>query len=511
MFVEILDIQRETVLFIAAVGPSVSEVSYAQGQSQGQGMYSQSYNPSWRNHPNLSYKNNQNSIPFNTGQSGVSAKPFGQQSVFNYQKQQDEQNSQTSKLEEIMKMQVELMNKMNVEVHGLKESIRNLNSKMESICGSTVEDRHLDKLPSQPEPNPKAHCGAISSLDAVNTRSGVNASPILPIPRAYLPPALRNQQKESEYAQGMDSSNKNEVPACKGTSVDTAKIPFPERLEKTKDDRQFAKFLEVMKDVQIMIPIFDAVMHMPMYAKFLKDLLTKKRNMEEPEVITLSKECSAIIQNSLPTKLDDPGSFCVPCRMGENSFSALCDLGSSVSVLQVSVSKIMQLGELKPTAITLQLADRSLRRQVGILEDVPVTVGKISYPVDFIVLDMSDKSEAIILGRPFLATAGALIDVKGAKLTMRFGEEEVMFDMKHPTHIPYSQDTCMRIDTIHSCVEDIFKDKSRQTVEPIGEEGCHFAIYQIADDKGCNGKELNSHMKEMELKPVTAPVWYYKI
>ena len=166
------------------------------------------------------------------------------------------------------------------------------------------------------------------------------------------------------------------------------------------------------------------------------------------------------------------------------------------------------LGELKPTAITLQLADRSLRRPLGILEDIPTTVGKFAYPVDFIVLDMSDKSEAIILGRPFLATAGALIDVKGAKLTLRFGGEEVMFDMKHPTHTPYSQDTCMRTDTTHSCVEDIFTDKSRQTVEPTEEEGCHFAIYQIAYDKGCNGKELDSHMKEMELKPLPAHLKY---
>ena len=78
MFVEILDIQRETVLFIAAVGPSVSEVSYAQGQSQGQGAFSQSYNPNWRNHPNLSYKNNQNSASYQ-GQSSANSRPFTQQ------------------------------------------------------------------------------------------------------------------------------------------------------------------------------------------------------------------------------------------------------------------------------------------------------------------------------------------------------------------------------------------------------------------------------------------------
>jgi hypothetical protein len=159
-------------------------------------------------------------------------------------------------------------------------------------------------------------------------------------------------------------------------------------------------------------------MHIPMYAKFFKEMLSKKRNIEEPEIIALSKECSAIIQNSLPTKLDDPGSFCVPCKIGSKSFVALCDLGSNVSVLPSLVSKELQMGELHSTAITLQLADRSLRKPEGILMDVPVLVENFAYHVDFIILDMNDKSEAVILGRPFLATAGALIDVQGAKLTL---------------------------------------------------------------------------------------------
>jgi len=102
-------------------------------------------------------------------------------------------------------------------------------------------------------------------------------------------------------------------------AITTNNIPFPERFNKPKDDKQFAKFLETMKGVQITIPILEAVLHVLMYAKYFKELLTKKRSMSEPEVVTLSKECSAIIQNSMPQKLDDPGSFCVPCVIGNKT------------------------------------------------------------------------------------------------------------------------------------------------------------------------------------------------
>ena len=117
---------------------------------------------------------------------------------------------------------------------------------------------------------------------------------------------------------------------------------------------------------------------MPMYAKFFKDLLTKKRSIDDFEIVTLTKECSAIIQNTLPKKLDDPGSLCIPCLIGNKVFNALCDLGSSVSVLPKSVCQMMPLGELQETSMTLQLADRTFRSPEGILVDILVIVGKFA-------------------------------------------------------------------------------------------------------------------------------------
>ena len=148
------------------------------------------------------------------------------------------------------------------------------------------------------------------------------------------------------------------------------KIPFPVRLETTKKDKKVNKFLEIMKEVQVTIPILDAVLHVLMYAKFFKELTSKKRTIEGPKVITLTKECSALIQNIIRKKMDDPGSFCIPLVIGNRVFNVLCDLGSSVNVLPKAALQMMPSGERKETSMTPQLADRTFRRLEGILMDI---------------------------------------------------------------------------------------------------------------------------------------------
>ncbi|XP_020243263.1 uncharacterized protein LOC109821488 [Asparagus officinalis] len=147
---------------------------------------------------------------------------------------------------------------------------------------------------------------------------------------------------------------------------------------------------------------------MPSYAKFLKEILSNKRRLEEYETVALTQECSDIIKNKLPPKLKDPGSFSIPCTIGDMSINrALCDLGASVSLMPLSIFNKLQIGDLKPTTISLQLADRSVKRPIGKLEDVPIQVGKFFIPVDFVILEIKEDSQvSIILGRPFLTTAG---------------------------------------------------------------------------------------------------------
>ncbi|KAJ9186652.1 hypothetical protein P3X46_002199 [Hevea brasiliensis] len=139
---------------------------------------------------------------------------------------------------------------------------------------------------------------------------------------------------------------------------------------------------------------------MPSYAKFLKEILSNKRRLEDYETVALTEECSAILQRKLPPKLKDPGSFSIPCHIGEScSIKALCDLGASVSLMPLSIYEKLNMGDLKPTHISLQLADRSIKYPEGILENIPLKVGKFYIPVDFVILDMEEDSHMpIILG-----------------------------------------------------------------------------------------------------------------
>ncbi|XP_056691761.1 uncharacterized protein [Spinacia oleracea] len=147
---------------------------------------------------------------------------------------------------------------------------------------------------------------------------------------------------------------------------------------------------------------------MPTYSRF------SKRDCDVKETVNLTENCSAIILNQMPRKLKDPGSFSIPCAIKKLEISnALCDLGTSVSLLPYSVFAKLEVGDLVPTNITLPLADRSVKYPIGKIEDVPLRVGGFVIPVDFVVLDIDeDVHVPIILGRPFLATAGATIDVK---------------------------------------------------------------------------------------------------
>lgn len=303
-------------------------------------------------------------------------------------------------LEKKVNKQGEVLHSMKSEMNGLKEMIQIMAAKMDSLVTIKNATSTEGKLPAQAEQNPRAQCGAIT------TRSRNVLEPILPTPRRnYVPPAMRNGMHNiPEHAETSRAHKEVHDNQTKGVTPESVveqkqdsqksyqKIPFPERFEKTKEEKQFAKFLEKMKEVQVTIPILDVVLHVPMYAKFFKDLISKKRSLEEPEVITLTKHSSAIIQNTLPQKLDDPGSFCIPCMVGTKKFTALCDLGSSVSVIPLSVSKTLSLGELQSTPLMLQLANRTFRKPAGMLFDVLITVDTFSYLADFVVLEMEDNS-----------------------------------------------------------------------------------------------------------------------
>src|SRR5262249_51768999 len=188
---------------------------------------------------------------------------------------------------------------------------------------------------------------------------------------------------------------------------------------------------------------------MPKYVKYLKEIMSNKRKLEDLARITLSEECLAILQNKLPPKLKDPGSFTILCTIGSLSIDrALADLGAGINLMSYSMFRKLGLGEPKPIRMSIQLAEKSTRYPRGIIEDVLLKVDKFIFPVDFVILDMEENFEVpLILGRPFLATGRALIDVEQGKLILRVQEEEVIFETSYKS--PFADDfSCYKINKI---------------------------------------------------------------
>ena len=219
-------------------------------------------------------------------------------------------------------------------------------------------------------------------------------------------PSLNDNANKEQLNEKQSAENSTEVK----TSLS---VPYPQRLKKHKLDKQFTKFMDVFKKLHINISFADALEQMPSYVKFMKDILSQKRRLADFETVNSTEECNAILQRKLPQKLKDPSSFTILCTIGNAIFErALCDLGASINLMPLSIFKHLGLGEARSTTVTLQLADRSLKHPRGVIEDVLVKVDKFIFPADFIVLDMEeDKEIPIILGRPFLATGRAMIDV----------------------------------------------------------------------------------------------------
>ncbi|XP_016192306.1 uncharacterized protein LOC107633183 [Arachis ipaensis] len=170
---------------------------------------------------------------------------------------------------------------------------------------------------------------------------------------------------------------------------------------------------------------------MHLYAKFQKELINKKRSWHEKETVLLTQECSAVIQKGLPPKHQDPGSFFLPCTIGNMTIKkALCDLGASINLMPYSMMRKLCIEEVKPIHMSLELVDKSLVFSKGVIENLLVKVDKFIFPTDFVILDLGEEgSNSIILGRPFLATARAIIDVEQGELTLRVHDKSITLNV----------------------------------------------------------------------------------
>ncbi|GJX40795.1 reverse transcriptase domain-containing protein [Tanacetum coccineum] len=268
-------------------------------------------------------------------------------------------------------------------------------------------------LPSNTQPNPrgsKAYQPPQARNEHVNvvfTRSGKSYNP---------PDNPDDQQNNSENPFNFDSDDDDDEPTPQPKTQPTKlvketplpkpykpKIPYPQRLRKEKMVAQYGKFLDMIRAVRINVPLVDVLAGMPNYGKFLKELISNRHKIEQISAAFLSDESSAMIQNKVPPKLGDPGSFLIPCNFNKTfSCNALADLGASINLMPYSLYAKLSLKTLKPTKMSVKLADRSFQYPVGIAENMLVEVGKFTFPTDFVIFKMEEDSKVpLILGRPF--------------------------------------------------------------------------------------------------------------
>ncbi|XP_073139087.1 uncharacterized protein [Henckelia pumila] len=366
--------------------------------------FSSTYNPGWKQHPNFSW-------------GGQNNRSYGNQ---NYGRQPQEENSS---MEQMMQ---KFISSTETRMQNQDASIKNLENQIGQLA-KAMSSRELVTLPSDTEKNPK------EQVKAVELRSG-------------------------KIIEGEKQGEKESEPATPRKTV---------ALKKAKLDSQFAKFLEVFKKLNINIPFVDALMQMPSYAKFLKEILSNKKKLEEHEMTSLTENCSALVQNKIPPKQKDPGSFSIPCVINDVQFHKdLCDLGASINLMPYYVFRKLSLGEPKSTRMSLQLADRSIKYPRGIIEDVLVKVDKFIFPMDFVVLDMEeDLDMPLIMGRPFLATRKELIDVQKGELHLRVGEEKISFDVFNALKFSQNNEECFQIDVVDSLLYDYVQDTFQEPLE----------------------------------------------
>nr|GFA71102.1 reverse transcriptase domain-containing protein [Tanacetum cinerariifolium] len=226
--------------------------------------------------------------------------------------------------------------------------------------------------------------------------------------------------------------------------------------EDTNDQRE--KFFQIFKDLNSNIGFVDALILMPKFGPTIKNLLTNKDKLSEFARIPLNEHCSTVLLKKLPEKLGDPGKFLILCDFpGMAECLALADLGASINLMPLSVWNKLSLPNLSPTCMNLELADRLISHLVGVAEDVFVKVGTFHFLADLVFLDFDvDPRVPLILGRSFLKTGRALIDVFECELTLRVGKEAITFNLDQTSRYSanYNDMTSNRIDVIDMDFEE---------------------------------------------------------
>nr|GEZ18745.1 reverse transcriptase domain-containing protein [Tanacetum cinerariifolium] len=337
-----------------------------------------------------------------------------------------------------------VMKNMQTQGQNMQNQLTNLTDLIIKFVNSnSTSTLCLGTLPSNTNANPK------SDLKEITTRSGVSYDgPQIP------PPVVQNEHEATkDTVNPTNNGNTKDVQpqAVQSESLvlteraialvsvskpnPKASIPYPSRRNDERNhekaNNQIEKFYQIFKDMSFEISFTDALILMPKFASTLKALIRNKEKLSEMDQTLLNEHCSTVLLKKLPEKLGDPGKFLIPCDFpGMAECLALADFGASINLMPFSVWKRVSLPDLTLMCMTLELADRSISRPVGVAEDVYVKVGSFHFPSDFVLVDFdADPRVPLILKRSFFKTRKALIDVFKGDLTLRVGKEAITFNL----------------------------------------------------------------------------------
>ncbi|CAM8948467.1 unnamed protein product [Rhodiola kirilowii] len=451
-----------------------------QGQNNYQGNYQRQGYGSNQNQGQNSYSTQgQGSTQNSQYSQGNSQRPYQAKSPMNDQGNSHQQGQASSNAQDnpIMAMMAQML-----------ESQKETNKKMEELVAENKrlakENAHMKqigKLPSQLDVNSLEH------IDAITLKSGK----VLPTAQGKsnlndkeMEEGVANENSKVELRTPMEEDKKEEEPVLMRKYVPM--VPFPQRLNKSKLDAHFQRLVEMLKKLYVTLPFHEVITQNPTYAKFLKDIVSNRRVIEESSMVALNVECSAIVQSRMPKKMQDNGSFSIPISFGKIEIDrALCDLGASISLIPYSLFEQIDVGELHPTTISLKQADRSSRIPRGILRDVPIKVGKFFIPVDFYVLEMDVEQEMpVILGRPFLNTVEAVIRCGEGSIELKIGDEKLKIFLKNAMKAPTSSFECNLLDV--SC-ENLELTSFESEVMELDDSSMLFtSLMDIEDEEMCD-------------------------
>ncbi|XP_062086205.1 uncharacterized protein LOC133792316 [Humulus lupulus] len=432
--------------------------------------YAITYNEGWKEHPNLRYGNQQQTVPTRPPRFPYQQR---QQQTYTPQPQQSiTSQAQDPSMADMLKQLIASNMQTQALLQGAHVSLKNLENSMGQIATSLSqnEPQNQRKLPSQPVRNPRENANAITLRDG----------------KTYDPPTIPSNSNDASLPPTQSSQQDNDEtpttsPNLKPTiSPYVTTPPFPSRLRKTKKDEAEQEILETFCKVEVNIPLLDVIKQVPRYAKFLKDLCTNKRKLKGNEKVSVGQNVSAVLQKKLPPKCKDPDIFTIPCTIGNKRIErCMLDLGASMNVMSYSIYASLNLGPLEETGVIIQLADRSNAYPRGVVEDVLVKVNELVFLADFYILDMEDDSIScstpVLLGRPFLKTARTKIDVHKGTLTMEFDGEVIRFNIFEAMRYPSDVHSFSSIDILDSL--------SQRILDSHGDDGLDIVLREPIDMK----------------------------